>query len=62
MINYVSCLIEPDIIVYDIRLIRSQHPTTEPHGSVVGCWLRSQAVMGSNPALGYLVSPFRNEN
>ena len=29
---------------------RSQHPTTEPHG---------QAVAGSNPALGYLVSLFK---
>ena len=32
------------------------------NGSVVGCWLCGQAVGGSNPALGYLVSPFRKEN
>ena len=36
--------------------------TTEPHGSVVGCLIRGQAVTGSNRALGYLVSPFRKVN
>ena len=33
-----------------------------PHRSVIGCWLRGQAVAGSNPAVGYLVSPFTKEN
>ena len=55
-------------MIYKIYIIRDptttilQHPTTEPHGSVVGYWLHGQAIAGSNPALCYLVSPFKKEN